>query len=103
MSSTVLLTNAVAGMTLGEALQDEGGNVLLPSGGVLTVAMLHALARRGVTRITISDATDAAAASEAPSNATIAARIDHIFRRSDSTTQAELKAAIRAFRLSEKS
>lgn len=105
MNSPVLVTDAVAGMMLGDALHDDTGKVLLPAGCVLTLAILQALARRGVTHITISDAIDAAAtsvatSSAAPSNADIAARIDHVFRRGDSAAQTELKTAIRAFRLS---
>jgi hypothetical protein len=76
------LDRARAGMVLSAALRDAQGHLLLPSGTVLTPAMLASLARHGVNALPVHDPQGE--------------RIDSLFRRLDPAgAQARAGAALR--------
>ena len=96
MIHTTSLDAAVVGMELAAAICDNHGTVLLPQGCVLTSTIISALQRRGIVEVTVNNTVIAAE----PRSATDSdARINHVFRRNDSSADAVLKSAIRSFRL----
>ncbi len=52
---TLVLDEAVTGMTLAQEVQDANGVCLVASGTVLTAAMLESLKRRGVKTIVVQE------------------------------------------------
>jgi hypothetical protein len=96
----IALEQAEAGMTLGAALLDANGSVLLPQDAALSEAMLAALRRRGIERCVVWQAA------EAPDPAVLERqreqrlqRLEHVFRHcADADGSQALLAQLRRYR-----
>jgi hypothetical protein len=97
---TLPLAEVQAGMTVHQAIADAGGRVLMPAGAVLTDANLTGLARRDVAEICVEyEVTEDPAVREAY-RATLATRLDHLFRQVGSAPEARLiYQAVLAYRM----
>jgi hypothetical protein len=72
------LAEVKPGMVLSDVLLDRQGQVLLPKGTVLTVAMIGLLPRHGVEALAVLPSDEASLPSVDLD--AIAARLDHVFR-----------------------
>ncbi|MGH8853048.1 MAG: hypothetical protein ACREWI_02100 [Telluria sp.] len=73
------LAHLFPGMVLADVLYDAHGHVLLAAGAVLSEASILSLERHGVGAVPVARANPVSP----PDQATIQARLDHIFRRND--------------------
>ena len=76
------LADVRAGMVLSDVLLDPQGQVLLPQGTVLTEAMLALMPRHGIDMLPVL-AGETSPEQEAASHAHHAARLAHLFRKTD--------------------
>lgn len=74
------LDDVVAGMTLSEVLLDSHGDVLLPSGTVLTETTLSSLRRRGIDKLLVLS-EDISEADLAAERERLQQRLDMLFRK----------------------
>lgn len=75
------LDDAVAGMTLADAVLDGHGDVLLPRGTVLADTTLKSLNRRGVEKLVVVN-DDISEADLAAEREHLQQRLDRLFRKS---------------------
>jgi hypothetical protein len=85
------LSETHAGMTLGDVLRDEKGNVLLAEGVVLTEGMLASLARHGVELLPILVAVPAAPPIDP---VRVQERLDRLFRKNTRDDHADWATGI---------
>ncbi|MFC0131352.1 hypothetical protein CR105_03300 [Massilia eurypsychrophila] len=76
------LADVRPGMVLSDVLLDQQGQVLLPQGAVLTMAIIALLPRHGIEMLAIL-CGGAAAAAPAVDCAAVQARLAHLFRGHD--------------------
>jgi len=74
------IDDATPGMTVSDAVSDQQGNLLIPSGAALTEAMLKSLQRRGIDRIYVMN--DAISEADLTvERAHLVARLEKLFRK----------------------
>ncbi|MES2757639.1 MAG: hypothetical protein V4693_09725 [Pseudomonadota bacterium] len=82
------LADVRPGMVLSDELLDQQGQVLLPQGAVLTVAIIALLPRHGIDMLAVlRSGADAAVAD--PDHPALQARLAHLFRRHDAGNDAD--------------
>lgn len=77
--SQIALAAAEIGMTLSDDVLDTKGNVLLPTGTILTASLLEALQRHQIDSIAIA-ADEVPPGDQQAEHARCLARVEHLFR-----------------------
>ena len=88
------------GMIVADAVLDDGGRVLVPSGAEVSTSMLASLARREVASITVEHEVEEDPALREAQRIALTARLDELFRKAgDAPETRTLYEAVLAHRL----
>ena len=99
-SREVDIEHAAPGMELACDLVDARGTVLLQQGSILSDSLLVALARRGVARLRVLGAPDAARDEDSDAaRERVDTRLAHLFRHGADGAMAELRTQLHRYRL----